>query len=197
MSMHADTKDHLTRPSYSLANRAARLLWSVVYTLFFRPSPRFFHGWRRFLLRRFGAQIGPGCRIYSKASIWAPWNLYCEDVVLVADGAVIYNPKPIRLGSHVVVSQEAYLCGASHDYNNPAFPVISEEIHIEGHAWICARAVVQMGVRVGEGAVLALGSICAKDLEAWTVYAGVPAKALKKRVNILQEKNLVEGGGRA
>lgn len=188
----SSAQDPLTRPSYSRSNRAVRLLWSLVYFFLFRPSPRFCHGWRTFLLQCFGAKLGPGCRIYSKAEIWAPWNLECADVVLVADGANIYNPKRIRLDSHVVVSQDAFLCGASHDYDDPEFPVVAEEIHVGRYAWVCARAVVQMGVTVGEGAVLALGAVAVSDLEPWTVYVGVPAKPLKKRVNVLLKKELVQ-----
>jgi putative colanic acid biosynthesis acetyltransferase WcaF len=62
---------------------------------------------------------------------------------------------------------------------------------IGDHAWICARATVQPGVNVGEGAVLALGSVATKFMEPWTVYGGVPARKIKKRVNptqILEEE---------
>jgi putative colanic acid biosynthesis acetyltransferase WcaF len=86
------------------------------------------------------------------------------------------------LGTHSIVSQEAYLCGATHDYEDPAFPLIASEISVGSYAWICARATVQPGVAIGEGAVLALGSVATRNLEPWTVYAGVPARKIKARV---------------
>jgi putative colanic acid biosynthesis acetyltransferase WcaF len=167
--------------SFSFSNRLLRFAWGFVYALFFRPSPRPAHAWRSFLLRCFGARMAPACHIYPKAVIWAPWNLFCEYQATVADGATVYNPKPIRLGKHAIISQDAYLCGATHDYEDPAFPLVASEISIGSYAWVCARATVQPGISVGEGAVLALGSIATRNLEPWTVYAGVPARKIKMR----------------
>jgi putative colanic acid biosynthesis acetyltransferase WcaF len=173
--------DPFLRPAFPLRNRLLRALWGVVYHLFFRFSPRLMHGWRRFLLRAFGATIGRDCHIYPKAQIWAPWNLVCGALSSVADGAIVYNPQTITLGSHSVVSQYAYLCGATHDYDHPDFPLISSTIVIGDYAWVCARASVLPGVAVGEGAVLGLGAVAAKDLEPWGVYAGSPARRVKDR----------------
>ncbi len=66
--------------------------------------------------------MGPKCHFYPKSKVWAPWNLICSDQVTVADGAEIYNPSPMSLGSHAILSQDSYLCGATHDYDDPAFP---------------------------------------------------------------------------
>jgi putative colanic acid biosynthesis acetyltransferase WcaF len=173
--------DPYLAPNTASRNRAARLLWGICYVMLFRVSPRPFHGWRSMLLRTFGARLGANCHFYPGARIWAPWNLECENVVAVADGATIYNPSPVRLGSHCVISQDAYLCGATHDYDNPAFPMISAPITIGDYAWICARATVCSGVSVGEGAVLGLGSVATRDLAAWSVYAGSPARLIKTR----------------
>ncbi|MBV8672338.1 MAG: putative colanic acid biosynthesis acetyltransferase, partial [Acidobacteriaceae bacterium] len=79
-------------PSFSLRNRLTRLLWNICYALFYRLSPRPLHGWRAFLLRAFGAQLGPACHFYPKGKIWAPWNLICEDRVTLGDDAELYNP---------------------------------------------------------------------------------------------------------
>jgi len=173
--------DPYLAPSMSLRNRAGRALWGLVHLLLIRFSPRPAHAWRAAVLRLCGAQLGPHCRIYPKARIWAPWNLVCEDAVAIADGAVIYNPDPARLGSHSTVSQDAYLCGASHDYEDPAFPMVNRANSLGRYAWVCARAIVGPGVQVGEGAVLGLGSVATRDLEAWTVYAGMPARVVKRR----------------
>jgi putative colanic acid biosynthesis acetyltransferase WcaF len=177
----APTADPYLKPSLPLANRFARALWSVAYHLLFRPSFRTMFRWRATLLRLFGARIGPGCRIYAGAQIWAPWNLVCEDVVFIADGVVIYNPAPVVLRSHAILSQQSYLCGATHDYDDASFPMIWAPIEIGRYAWVAARACVQMGVHVGEGAVLGLGSIATRDLEPWTVYAGAPARKIRGR----------------
>ena len=182
MSTTLEGVDPHKQPSFPLSNRLWRFSWGIVYSLFFRPSPRPLHAWRAFLLRSFGAKLGCDCHIYPKAIIWAPRNLVCEDVVAIADFANVYNPDKVYLGSHSIISQEAYLCGATHDYESAEFPLISAPITVGPYAWICARSTVQMGVTVAEGAILGLGGIATKNLEPWTVYAGIPAREIKKRV---------------
>ncbi len=169
------------RASFSKSNRLARLLWQVVYLLLYRSSPRPLHGWRSALLRLFGAKLGSGCHFYPSGKVWAPWNLVCEDCCTLADSAEIYNPSLVYLESHCVISQQAFVCGATHDYNNPEFPMISYPMRLGAYSWICARASVAPGVKVGPGAVLGLGSVASRDLEPWTVYAGVPAVKVKSR----------------
>jgi len=169
------------RASFSLAHRLARLLWQITYVLLYRTSPRPMHAWRSTLMRMFGAKMGPGCHFYPSGKVWAPWNLVCEDCCTLADQAEIYNPSPIYLESHCIISQQAYVCGATHDYNNPEFPMVSYNMRLGAYSWICARASVSPGVHVGEGAVLGLGSVACDDLEPWTVYSGVPAVKVKER----------------
>jgi putative colanic acid biosynthesis acetyltransferase WcaF len=125
--------------------------------------------------------MGPHCHFYPSSRVWAPWNLVCADRASLGDGAEIYNPSPVHLGTHVIVSQQAYICGATHDYNDPRLPVVSFPMRLGAYSWVCARASVGPGVNLGEGAVLGLGSIATKDLEPWTVYAGAPAKKVKLR----------------
>jgi putative colanic acid biosynthesis acetyltransferase WcaF len=168
-------------PQTSTRNRLGRALWQIVYVLLFRPTPRPAHAWRALLLRAFGARLGKHCHIYAKCTIWAPWNLYCDDSACIADGAIIYNAAPVHLGSHAIVSQDAYLCAATHDIDDPDFPLVTAPIFIGAYAWVCARAAVLPGVRVHEGAVLGLGAIASHDLEAWQVYAGAPARRIRQR----------------
>ncbi len=173
--------DPYLRPAFSRTNRLRRAAWGVVWLLFYRPSPRLLHAWRAALLQLFGAKIGRNCHFYPASRIWAPWNLICLEQVTVADDAEIYNPAPLRLGSHAILSQGAYVCGATHDYDDPAFPLLAYSMCIGSYAWVCARASVGPGVNVGDGAVLGLGSVATRDLDAWSVYVGVPAVKVKER----------------
>ncbi len=173
--------DPYTRPAFTFGNRARRALWNLCWLLFYRPSPRPLHAWRVTLLRLFGATLGPDCHFYPASRIWAPWNLHCADHVAAADGVEIYNPSPVELASHVILSQNAYLCGATHDFNDPAFPLLAYRMRLGPYAWICARAMVAPGVNVGEGAVLGLGSVANRDLQPWTVYTGNPAQPVRER----------------
>ena len=178
----ADTaEDPYLRPAFSLTNRLQRLVWGIVWLLLYRPSPRPFHAWRSMLLRLFGAKMGPNCHFYPASRVYSPWNLVCDDQVTAGDGAEIYNPSPIKLGSHAILSQGCYVCGATHDFDDPAFPLLSYAMEIGPYAWICARACVGPGVTVGEGAVLGLASVATRSLEPWTVYGGSPAVRIRER----------------
>ena len=173
--------DPYLRPAFSLGNRVRRAIWNICRALLYRTSPRPMHAWRVFLLRIFGASLGPNCHFYPGSKVWAPWNLICADQVTAGDGAEIYNPAPMTFGSHVILSQDAYICGATHDYDDARFPLIAYAMQLDAYAWVCARASVAPGVKVGEGAVLGLGSVATRDLDPWTVYAGTPAVKVKER----------------
>lgn len=178
----ADTaEDPYLRPAFSLTNRLQRLVWGIVWLIFYRISPRPLHAWRSMLLRLFGAKMGPNCHFYPGSIVHSPWNLICADQVTAGDGAEIYNPSPMKFGSHAILSQGCYVCGATHDFDDPAFPLMAYAMEVGAYAWICARASVGPGVNVGEGAVLGLGSVATRNLEPWTVYGGSPAVKIRER----------------
>jgi putative colanic acid biosynthesis acetyltransferase WcaF len=197
--IHYNAADHVSadaaadpylRPAFNSGSRVKRLAWNLCWLFFYRTSLRPMHSWRAMLLRAFGAKLGPNSRFYPAVKVWAPWNLECEDLVAVGDGAEIYNPAPMHFGSHAIVSQGAYICGATHDFNDPAFPLLAFAMKIGPYAWICARASVAPGVTVGEGAVLGMGSVATRDLEPWSVYVGVPAVKIKDRSPILRRSGV-------
>jgi putative colanic acid biosynthesis acetyltransferase WcaF len=167
------------RSQFSVRNRVARQIWNIVWLLLFRPTPRFCHAWRRLLLQLFGARIGARAHVYAGARIFAPWNLVLGREAAIADGADIYNADRIEIGEFAVISQGAYLCGASHDYTSWDFPLVAAPIVVGPRAWVAARAIVQMGVVVGEGCVVGAGSVVTHDMPAWTVCAGVPCRPMK------------------
>ena len=180
--------DAYQRPSFSMADKIRRLTWNIAWMLFCRWTPRPLHGWRAGVLRLFGARIGKNNFIYPDCKIWAPWFLYTEDFVKIGPRVEIYNPGGVRLGDHAILSQDAYLCGATHDYDSPEFTYIKKEIVIGQYAWICAKATVLPGVVCSDGSVLGATSITSRNLDPWTVYAGNPARPVKKRNNFLTSK---------
>jgi putative colanic acid biosynthesis acetyltransferase WcaF len=157
-----------------------RVLWMLGQYLF-RWSPRPFFGWRRFVLRCFGAEIGQGVNIYSSATIYFPWKLSVGDWSAIGEGALIYNLGPITIGEQVTVSQRAHLCAGTHDHTDPSMPLQKPPITVEDQAWICADAFVGPGVTVGEGAVVGARAVAVKDVAAWTIVGGNPAQELGTR----------------
>lgn len=169
------------QPPPSFASKAARAAWGLVWLSLYRPSPRPMHGWRRFLLRRFGARIGRGAMPYPSAIVWAPWNLVMGDHSTLGDGVDCYSVAEVRLGAHATVSQRAYLCTASRDIDDPDHPLMTAPIVIERRAWVAAEAYVGPGVTIGAGGVVAARGVAVRDVPCWTVVAGNPARPIRKR----------------
>lgn len=171
----------MTVPPTSAANRAARGLWFVVWLLLYRPSPRPLHGWRRMLLRLFGAKVAAGAKPYPSARIWAPWNLVMGDDSILGDQVDCYAVARVELGAKATVSQRSFLCTASRDYNDPTMPLAVAPITIEENGWVAAECFVAPGVTVRAGGVCAARSVVIRDVAEWTVVGGHPAKAIAQR----------------
>ena len=169
------------RSAHSFGHKAMRAAWGVVWLLLFLPSPRPLHGWRRFLLRLFGARIGKAVHVYPSAKVWAPWNLEMDDHACLSFSVDCYCVDRISIGAHATVSQYSYLCGASHDYRDPALPLTPRPIVIGAGAWVAADVFVGPGVTIGDGAVVGARSTVMTDVEPWTVVSGNPAQFLKRR----------------
>jgi putative colanic acid biosynthesis acetyltransferase WcaF len=169
------------RNQLGLANQFKRLAWSIARSLLYRPTPNFMHAWRRSLLRAFGGRISAGAHPYPRCRIWAPWNLTMGEHSCLANDVDCYCVAPIELGAHALVSQDACLCTATHDYESAEFTLVTSPIFISSRAWVAAGAFVGPGVTVGEGAVCGARSVVTRDVEPWTVAAGNPAKTLKRR----------------
>jgi len=166
--------------SLGLQSRVRRLLWGIIWFCLASWSQPF-HGWRRSLLRAFGAKVGKGVYIAPSARIWDPKNLVLDDFAAVADGADLYTMAAIHIGTYAVVSKRAHLCAGTHDIASPSFTLMAAPINIEPYAWVAAEAFVGPNVTIQEGAVLGARGVTVKDLNAWTVYAGNPVCEIRKR----------------
>jgi putative colanic acid biosynthesis acetyltransferase WcaF len=163
------------------ANKLARVVWQIVCWIIFRLTPVPFHAWRAAVLRLFGAKIGKQVRIYPSAKIWAPWNLVMANESCIGPDVDCYCVDRIELGVRAVVSQRAFLCTASHDYNRSDLPLTTAPITLRADAWVAAEVFVGPGVTLNEGAVALARSVVVRDVTAWIVVAGNPANPIKQR----------------
>ena len=166
---------------WTLKQKIARALWMVTRFFLFRPSFHNWYGWRRFLLKLFGARIGARVRIRPTASIEIPWNIDIGDEAIVGDYAILYSLGKITIGKRVVISQYAHVCAGTHDYRYREFPLLKPPITIGDDAWIAADAFVAPGVTIGPGAILGARASAFNDLPAWQIAVGNPAKPIKPR----------------
>ena len=163
MTMRVDVAANRAHRSWSQREMMGRILWALCYPLF-RFSPRPLWGWRRMLLRCFGAQIGVQVHIYPTVRVIIPWHLQIDDQVAVGDRAILYALGRIHISARASISQYAHLCAGTHDQHDPARALVRAPIKIEADAWVCADAFVGPGVRIGTGAILGARGVAMKDL---------------------------------
>lgn len=173
--------ERLKQDSLSRRNKISRAFWAMTYTLLFRPSPRPFFGWRRFLLRCWGAHVESGVLVYPSTRISAPWNLVMMEGSCLGDYVDCYNVTTVTLEEHSVASQYSFLCTASHDFDQVSHPLVTAAIRLEAYSWVTADVFVGPGVIVGAGAVVLARSTVLKDVEAWKVCGGNPLRILRDR----------------
>lgn len=176
--MNKPYENHLGR-----RHQVVRLLWTLTWTVGALWLPRSVgSGWKRFLLRVFGAKMAKTAVVYSSAKVYYPANLIMDDYACLASDVDCYNVAPVHIGKFATVSQGAFLCTASHDITSPDNDLITAPISVGDQAWVGAGAFVGMGVAVSEGAVVGARACVFKDVAPWTVVGGNPAKFIKKRI---------------
>ncbi len=134
------------------------------------------------VLRLFGARIGRSAHIKPGLKVKFPWYLTVGDYCWIGEDAWIDNLAPVTIGSHVCVSQMAYLCTGNHDWKTRNLKFTRRPITLNDGCWIGARATVCPGVTVGAASVLAVGSVASRSIPPYEVWAGNPATFVRKRV---------------
>lgn len=166
---------------WTFRQKVGRAIWMLVGRPIFRLSFHNWYGFRAWLLRMFGARIGKDVRLRPSVNVEVPWNIDIRDGVTVGDEAILYSLGTITIGERTIISQYAHLCAGTHDHTDRRFPLIRDPIVIGPDAWIGADAYVGPNVTIGHLSILGARSSAYKDLEPQTVYAGNPARPIKKR----------------
>ena len=92
---------------------------------------------------------------------------------------------PLRIGNDVIIAQNVVFSGLNHGYEDVSLPIRNQkcsaaEIVVEDEVWIGANAVITAGVHIGRHAVVAGGSVVTKDVPAYSVVGGNPARILRQ-----------------
>lgn len=170
------------RPSIRI--RIRQLLWSIVQVTLFRMSPFICYGWRRFLLRSFGAKIAKTATIGRLARIDAPWNLEMDDKSMICNNAWVMCYGKISVGRYSLIGEYVRVLSGSHDSNSTSYVGIAKPIIIEDNCWIASCAILASGgkkLTIGEGGIVGAGSVVMRNVKPWTVVVGNPAKFLVDR----------------
>ena len=156
-------------------------LWWLVEATLFAWSPQFMYGWRRFLLRLFGAKIGRKVLVRPTVRITYPWKVTIGDFSWIGDFVELYTLGEIHVGDNAVISQRSYLCTGSHDFSTPTFDIYQKPIHVGNQAWVATDVYIAPGVTIGDAAVIGARSTVFTDMPAGMICYGSPAQPVKPR----------------
>lgn len=166
---------------WSFSNKMRRALWNVTYLALFRFSPRRAFRWRCLLLKLFGAKMHPSAVVYPSAKIWAPWHLEMKAHAVMGEHVNCYNVGNVTIEEDGNLAGYNVLCGGGHDIYHDSRDLFTRPIVIGAGSWLFFHSFVYPGVTIGRGAIVTAGSVVVKDVAAFHIVGGNPAKFIKIR----------------
>lgn len=122
--------------------------------------------------------------IYYGSEIRAPYNLKIGKGSIIGDKSILDARNGIEIGENVNFSSNVHIWTEQHDHRDPYFDCNSGatfKVTIGNRVWIGPNVTILPKVTIGEGAVVAAGSVVTKDVESFTIVAGLPAKKIGER----------------
>jgi len=160
------------------AYRYDALLYFCNYVIAIFPSASI----RQFFYQRvMRIQMAPGSHIMSGAWLDARGNFAMGRNSIVNQRCRLDNRGGISIGDNVSISNEVHLITADHDVHDPHFSTRKGKISIGDRVFIGSRATILPGVSIGEGAVVAACACVSRNVPAYAVVAGIPARAIRTR----------------
>lgn len=180
--MYQDLKSFTVPSEFRGKSKVIVQLWWIVQATLFAWSPQVMYGWRRFLLRLFGAQIGKKVLLRSTVKVTYPWNVKIGDYCWIGEDNVLYSLGKITIGNNVALAHKVYLNTGGHDYKKSTFDIFAEDVVIEDECWLTNDVYVAPGVTIGKGTIIAARSSVLKSVPGNKICVGTPAIAIKDRI---------------
>lgn len=139
---------------------------------------------RRELYRGLGARIGKNVVFHYKTEIREPQFLTVGEGCIIGDNTILDARRGLTLGKHVNINSNTSIYTEQHDHRDPYFRCFEGQdlsVTIHDRVYLGANVIVLPGVTIGEGAVCCAGCVVTKDVEPYTVVAGIPAKKVGER----------------
>lgn len=127
--------------------------------------------------------------LYKNAEIRSPEGLCICEGTIIGDNVMLDARKGITIDKHVNISSNVSIWTLQHDYRDTNFCCTPDHygpVKIGKRAWIGPNVTILPNVEIGEGAVVAAGAVVTKDVPAYNLVGGVPAKPISKRPTNLQ-----------
>ena len=147
-------------------------------------------GWYRAALRRETRRIpfaarGVNVEIVPRCRFENPEHIRIGNHVFINSGAAFHGVGGLWIGDNISFSPNVQIHTSNHRYEGDALPYdrysILRPVRIESHAWIGANALICPGVTIGEGAIVAMGSVVTRDVPPLALVGGNPARVIKQR----------------
>lgn len=127
-------------------------------------------------------KLGSKSVIYYKCEFRAPWLIKIGNNSIIGDQCIIDGRTGVTIGDNVNFSTGVWIWSLQHDYRSETFGMSPKRgVVIGDYAWIGPRTIILPGVRIGEGAVIAAGSVVTKDVQPYKLMGGVPARIIGER----------------
>lgn len=154
--------------------------------LFSLPRYRSLNYIKKLFLQILGANIGKGVVFYPGLWITPGRNLVIEDDVDLAQGVLLTTSGGVFIGKRALIGYRTQILTTDHEIPpvGERFPISGNKmgkVTIHNDTWIGANCIITPGVTIGEGAVVAAGSVVTKDVKPNTIVGGIPAKYIKSR----------------
>ncbi len=150
-----------------------------------------FHFIRKYVFTINGVKIGKGSVIHMGCRFFSPKNIEIGKDTIIGNRAFLDGRDKIKIGNHVDIASEVMIYNSEHDINDPKFNAENGVVNIGDYVFIGPRAIILPGIIIGKGAVIAAGCVVTKDVPEYSIYAGVPGKAIGERK--VKELNYILG----
>ena len=139
------------------------------------------HHLRRAFYRAGGIRIGKGSSIHMGVRFYDPHNIFIAEDTIIGEEAVLDGRDKLVIGSHVALATGVMIVNSQHEINDEFFSPSNAPVIIEDYVFIGPRAIIQPGVKVGKGAIVAAGAVVTKDVAPFAIVGGIPAKIIGER----------------
>ena len=145
---------------------------------------------RKLWLKMLGVTVGDGAHIDMSCYFLGPKKVTLGDYSHINQSCFIDARGGLLIGDSVSISHYVKICSGGHDPNSPNFAGDHRLITIKDYVWIGIGAIILKGVTIGEGAIVAAGSVVTANVPPYCIVAGVPARIIGERRQDLNYKCL-------